>query len=188
MKNAVARPLFFLILAAAIIAGCGSKQNATAVANLPTPFPTPTTPCATPPGYQIQMVFPQQNGSPQPNLQGVVFAVAPAPLPTNWFVYATSTFGALPLGSTYGTSSIGFPAAPVPSATPLPTPSDTPLFTPAVYESTSIGIFSNSMNADVTFTILLATSTCYPGIKEGSFTTTVSDTPSATPSPSPTAS
>jgi hypothetical protein len=111
-------------------------------------------------------------------LLGVVFAVAPSPLPTNWFVYATSSFG-----STYGTSSINFLATAAHSATPFPTPSDTPLFPPAVYESTSIGTFANN---NTTFTILLATSTCYPGVTEGTFTTATIDQPTATPSPAST--
>ncbi|HEV8023132.1 MAG TPA: hypothetical protein VGP41_17790 [Candidatus Lustribacter sp.] len=160
---------------AAVIAGCGASQNATAYNSLPTPVPTPTTPCTSPPGFQIQMVFPQNNATSQPNLQGVVFAVAPSPLPTNWFVYATSIYG-----NTYGSSSIGFLATAAPSATPFPTPSDTPLFPPAVYESTSIGTFAN---ANSTFTILLANSTCYPGVTEGTFTTSLTDSPTATPSP-----
>lgn len=178
MKNAVALPGFLLLLLAAIIAGCGSAQNAAAYNALPTPIPSPTTPCTSPPGYQIQMVFPQSRASMQPNLLGVVFAVAPSPLPTNWFVYATSTFG-----STYGTSSINFLATAAPSATPFPTPSDTPLFTPAVFESTSIGVFANN---NTTFAILLANSNCYPGVPEGSFTTATIDQPTATPSPAAT--
>lgn len=183
MKNAVALPLGLLILLAAVIAGCGSSQNAAAIANQPTPVPTPTTPCTSPPGYQIQMVFPQNGATTQPNLEGVVFAVAPSPLPTNWFVYATySLNGSMPQ-STYGTSSIGFLATAAPSATPFPTPSDTPLFPPAVYESTSIGTFANSAVGTSMFTIYLANPTCFPGLTESTFTTDVIDQPTATPSP-----
>lgn len=177
MKNVVALPGFLLLLLAAIIAGCGSAQNAAAYNALPTPIPSPTASCVLPSGYQVQMVFPQNGAVNQPNLQGLVFAVAPNPLPTNWFAYATSTFG-----STYGTSSINFLATAAPSATPFPTPSDTPSFTPAVYEGTSIGTFANNATQ---FTIWLATSTCYPGVMESTFTTATIDQPTATPSPAP---
>jgi hypothetical protein len=180
MKNAVALPFGFLLLAA-VIAGCGSAQNAAATSAVPTPLPTPTTPCTSPPGYQIQMVFPQNGATSQPNLQGVVFAVAPSPLPTNWFVYGQSNYG-----STYGTSSIDFLATAAPSATPFPTPSDTPLFTPALYESANFGTFANSALGASTFTIYLANPTCYPGLQESTFTTATTDQPTATPSPTST--
>jgi len=127
------------------------------------------------------MVFPQNNMLNQPNLEGVVFAVAPSPLPTNWYVYATSTFG-----STAGTSSIAFLATAAPSATPFPTPSDTPSFAPSlgppIYESASIGTFANN----TAFTIYLANTNCFPGIQESTFTTSLTDSPTATPSPTST--
>ncbi len=208
MKNAVALPWVFLALASLITAGCGSKYNAIAANNYatPTPLPIPTATCTPPPGYTIQMVFPQSNAPNAPvaaNLQGVVFAIgpspqpgtgSPSPLPTNWYVYATSpTFGTpLNPSSTFNTTSVNFLATPIPAPgsvagstpTPLPVPSDSPLpgFTNFIYETTSIGIFANLSQ----WTIYLANSNCYPGLMENTFTTTLTDTPTPTPSPAST--
>jgi len=138
------------------------------------------------------MVFPQNGASAQPNLQGVVFAVAPNPLPTNWYFYVTSLVGTT-VNSTLGTAQIGFLATPTPNptiapspgatavstGTPLPTPSDTPLFANPIFEFASIGTFANS----TTFTVYLANTGCSPGIKQSTFTTNSTDLPTPTPTP-----
>ena len=111
MKKAVALPWVFLVLASLVAAGCGNKYNQIANTNYstPTPFPVPTASCTPPPGYTIQMVFPQNGSIRAPNLQGVVFAIgpspqpgagAPSPLPTNWYVYAVSPV----FGSTFNST------------------------------------------------------------------------------------
>jgi hypothetical protein len=188
MRKSVALP-FFTIALASVIAGCSYKLGTNPnPGGTPTPFPSPTISCDPSmfgAGEQVQMVFPQ-NGQPNvANLQGVVFAVAPNPLPTNWYIYAVSTFG-----STQGTSSIGFLAVPSPAPgqtagatpTPLPTPSDTPNFANPIYESASVGTFANNTK----FAIFLANTTCSPGIAEGFFTTNATDLPSPSPTPTST--
>ena len=187
MRKTVALPFVGLALASIIAAGCSGAGNNQAVtaSGTPTPFPSPTASCTPPPGESIQQVFPQNGSVTAANLQGVVFAVAPNPLPTNWYFYATS-----PFGSTAGTPSIGFLATPVPvpgstagaTPTPLPSPSDTPGFANPIYESASIGTFANNTK----FQIFLANTNCFPGLAESSFTTTLTDSPTPTPSPSPT--
>jgi hypothetical protein len=134
----------------------------------------------------VQMVFPQNGGINQPNLEGVVFAVSPNPLPSDWYIYAVSTFG-----STQSTTSIAFLATPVPvpgstagsTPTPLPVPSDTPLFPNPIYETASIGTFANN---NTKFTIYLANTSCSPGIAESTFTTNLTDLPSPSPTPTST--
>jgi hypothetical protein len=170
-------------------AGCGNKGNVATVSGTPTPVPIPTATCTPPANEAVQEVFPVNGSTTAANLQGVVFAVAPSPLPTNWYVYAVSSFG-----TTAGTSSIAFLATPVPipgstagsTPTPLPTPSDTPSFAPSfgtpIYESASVGTFANNTQ----FTIYLANSNCFPGLKESTFTTTLNDSPTPTPSPTAT--
>ncbi len=183
MRKTVALPFVAIALASIIVAGCSASGNqAVTATGTPTPVPVPSATCTPPAGYQIQEVFPQKGSTTAANLQGVVFAVAPNPLPTNWYVYATSTYG-----TTAGTSSIAFLATPVPipgstagsTPTPLPTPSDTPAFANPIYESASLGTFANN----TTFQIYLANPSCFPGLTESSFTTTLNDSPTATPSP-----
>jgi hypothetical protein len=193
MRKSVALP-FAAVALAAIVAGAGCSGSGTTVSgnSTPTPIPLPTVTCTPPPGESIQMVFPQANASNQPNLQGVVFAVAPNPLPTSWYFYVTHVSGTSTL-STLGTAQIGFLATPSPqptvaptasatavsTGTPLPTPSDTPLFANPIYEIASLGIFANS----TTFTVYLANTSCSPGIQESTFTTSDTDLPSPTPVP-----
>jgi len=179
MRKTVALPWVALALASLIAAGCSSNAyNPATASSTPTPFPTPTIACTPPAGESVQMVFPQNGSLTAANLQGVVFAVAPSPLPTNWYVYATSVNG-----TTAGTSSIAFLATPVAAATgstptPLPTPSDMPTFagTP-IYESASIGTFANNTH----FQVFLANTNCFPGLPESAFTTTLTDSPTPTP-------
>jgi hypothetical protein len=188
MRKTVALPFIGIALASVIAAGCSGTGAYNPNANsTPTPLPSPTIACTTsmfPAGEQVQMVFPQNGGTAVANLQGVVFAVSPNPLPTNWFVYAQT-----PQGSTEFTNSIGFLAVPTPSAsvtpTPLPTPSDTPspgLGANPIFETASIGTFANNSK----FTIFLATAACSPGIAYSTFTTSVNDQPSPSPSPTST--
>jgi hypothetical protein len=186
MKKTVALPFADIALTALVAAGCsGTGYTASTATGTPTPVPVPTSTCTPPPGESIQQVFPQNGSVSAANLQGVVFAVAPSPLPTNWYVYATSA-----AGTTAFTNSTMFLATPVPvpgasagaTPTPLPVPSDTPLFANPIYESASIGTFANNTK----FTIFLANSNCFPGLPESTFTTTLTDTPTATPSPAPT--
>jgi hypothetical protein len=179
---------FVALTVAAIVAGCSGKGygGSALTGATPSPLPTATGQCVFPAGETAQMIFPQNGGVGVANLQGVVFAVAPSPLPTNWYMYANSTFG-----STQNTSSIGFLATPAPSPTPvagvasptpLPTPSDTPTVGPVfVLETASIGNFANS----TAFTIFLANTNCATGINMGTFTTNAVDTP-PTPTPAPT--
>jgi hypothetical protein len=151
--------------------------------------------CTVPPGETVKMVFPQNGAQQAPNLQGVVIAVSPAPLPTNWYFYSVSNL----YGSTYGTSSIGFFQTPAPASTataaasptatptPLPTPSDNPGFANPIYEYASNGIFAVSATPPATqnqITIYLANPNCYPGIPASTFKTATHDIP--TPSPTPT--
>jgi hypothetical protein len=189
MRKTVALPFAGLALASLLAAGCSGSgaYGTTASTATPTPFPIPSATCTPPAGFSVQQVFPQNNSTTAANLQGVVFAVAPGPLPTNWYIYAKSA-----AGTTAGTASIGFLATPVPvpgstagsTPTPLPTPSDAPTFAPTsfIYETTSIGTFANN----TAFTIFLANTNCFPGLQESTFTTTLHDSPSPTPSPSPT--
>jgi hypothetical protein len=187
MRKTVALQFAALALASLVAAGCsgsGAYGSSTSTAT-PTPFPVPSATCTPPAGFSVQQVFPQANATGAANLQGVVFAVAPGPLPTNWYVYAKSSFG-----TTSGTTSIGFLATPVPAPgstagaipTPLPTPSDTPAFGSFIYESTSIGTFANN----TAFTIFLANTNCFPGLQESTFTTSLTDSPTPTPVPSST--
>jgi hypothetical protein len=196
MRKTVALPFIGIALASVIAAGCSGTGAYNPNANsTPTPLPSPTIACTTsmfPAGEQVQMVFPQNGGTAVANLQGVVFAVAPNPLPTNWFVYAVT-----PQGSTEFTNSIAFLAVPTPAPgstagstpTPLPTPSDTPspgFGANPIYETASIGTFANSTNGPSKFTIFLATASCSPGIAYSTFTTSVNDQPSPSPSPTST--
>ncbi len=185
MKKTVALPFVAIALTALVAAGCsGTGYTAATATNTPTPIPIPTSTCTPPPGESIQQVFPQNGSINAPNLRGVVFAVAPNPLPTNWYVYATSAFG-----TTASTGSIGYLATPIPAPgstagatpTPLPVPSDTPLFANPIYESTSIGTFATNTK----FTIFLANSNCFPGLAQSTFTTSLTDSPTPTPTPSP---
>ena len=188
MRKTVALPFAVLALASVIAAGCsGSGYNAATATSTPTPVPSALPACTAPPAPEmVQQVFPQNGSTSAANLQGVVFAVAPNPLPTNWYFYATSAFG-----TTAGTAQIGFLATPVPAPsasagatpTPLPNPSDTPLFANPIYESASIATFANNMTK---FTIFLANTNCFPGITMSTFTTTLTDSPTPTPSPVPT--
>jgi hypothetical protein len=193
MRNTTALPLAILSLVAlaGAVVGCSGSGIGTAA---PGATSTPIVPSATcgptslPTGEQVQMVFPQQNGTNQPNLQGIVVAVSPNPLPTDWYFYVTSS-----LGSTLGTQQIGLLATPspvpspatggtaVPTGTPLPTPSDTPAFPNPIYEVASIGNFANSTQ----FQVYLASSTCV-GLKLNAFTTASTDLPTPTPTPAPT--
>ncbi len=189
MRKTAVLPLAFLsVVAAALAAGCANGNLATSGAT-PAPVATPSAACTNPPGVSnIQLVFPQNGSLMAPNLEGIVIAVAPSPLPTNWFFYSKSS----QFGSTYGTSSIGFFATPAPSTvtptpSPLPEPSDTPLFANPIFESSSNGIFAvSTTGAANNVSIYVATSTCYPGIALGSFTTATVDTPTPTPTPTST--
>jgi hypothetical protein len=205
MRISAGLPLAFLTLAAIVtaVAGCsGSGSSSVTSSATATPVPAPTAVC-TPPGgvplaQTVQMVFPVNGGTGQANLQGVVFAVAPSPLPTNWYFYVTSTYG-----STYGTAQIGFLGTPAPgpsptasttataSPSPLPTPSTAPSFASNafVYESATIGTFANNTQ----FYVYLANSNCTPPsaspsspLYAGTFTTATVDTPTASPSPTST--
>ena len=190
MRKTVALPFIAIALASVIAAGCSGTGAYNPNANAtPTPLPSPTISCVPsmfPAGEQVQMVFPQNGSINAPNLEGVVFAVSPNPLPTNWYIYAVSTFG-----STQNTSSIAFLAVPSPAPgstagstpTPLPTPSDTAAFANPIYESASIGTFANN---NTKFTIYLANTTCSPGIAESTFTTNITDLPSPSPTPTST--
>lgn len=193
---------FAAIAVAAVVAGAGCSASGTTATpgGTPTPVPLPTVTCTPPPGESIQMVFPRNGASGQANLQGVVFAVAPNPLPTSWYIYVThpNPNGGAAL-STLGTAQIGFLATPspnpvpspgstasaAPTGTPLPTPSDSlsPTFVgPPTYEVASIGTFATS----TTFTVYLANTSCSPGIQQSTFTTSSTDLPTATPAPTAT--
>ena len=189
MRNTVVLPLSFLsVVALALAAGCANGNIATA-GGAPAPVPSPTAACVLPAGEQAQLVFPIPTQTNSPNLQGIVIAVSPNPLPTNWFFYSTS-----PSGTTWGTQSIGFLATPGPiasvSPTPLPTPSAAPLFANPIYESASNGYFAISPSPSPSTSpdlvkIYLSNGSCYPGVYMGQFTTATYDIPSPTPSPSP---
>jgi hypothetical protein len=196
---------FAALAVAAVVAGAGcSNYGATATpGGSPTPVALPTTACTPWPG--VQMVFPQSapTGLPptinQPNTQGVVFAVAPTPLPTNFYFYVShpNPAGGADL-TTLGTAQIGFLATPSPSPipspgatgspaatpTPLPTPSDTPTITGTpIFETATIGTFATS----TVFNVYLANTSCAPGVFMGKFTTAAVDLPSPSPVPSATA-
>jgi hypothetical protein len=191
MRKTVALPFAGLVLTAILAAGCGGSGNlASTASGTPTPFASPSAACATPAGEAIQEVFPQNGATAAANLQGIVIAVAPNPLPTNWFFYVSFN---TPSAITYP-GTIGYFATPVPvpgstagsTPTPLPTPSDTPTmaasFGTPIFESASLGTFANNSK----FTVYAASTTCFPGIQLSSFTTSITDQP--TPTPSPTAS
>jgi hypothetical protein len=193
MRKSAALSFAAIGLAAIVAAGCSGSGNTATPGGTPSPGITPSGPCQLPTGYSAQQVFPQANAPAAPNLQGVVFAVKPGPLPTNWYFYVTSGPGPTSQpNSTLGTAQIGFlatpspnptaspGASPLPTGTPLPTPSDVP--SPgSVLEIASIGIFANA----TTFVTYLANTTCSQGIRYNTFTTDVNNNPS--PSPAPTA-
>lgn len=184
MRNTTVLPLAFLsVVALALAAGCANGNLATA-GGAPAPAPTPSVACVLPAGETVHLVFPIPNQTGAPNLQGIVIAVSPNPLPTNWYFYSIS-----PAGSTFGTQSIGYFATPAPptassSPSPLPTPSAAPGFANPIYESASNGIFAVSSPSPSPVEILIADGSCYPGVSLGHFTTATVDTP--TPSPTPT--
>lgn len=196
MRISTALPFVALAATAVVagIAGCGGSSVYTA--STPSPVVTPTGACAFPTGETAQMLFPVNGGIGVANLQGLVFAVSPSPLPTNWYVYATvggkaNADGSLPAGvtSTQNTSSTAFLATPSPSPspgsatpTPLPTPSSTPLASSYVFETASIGTFATNTQ----FEIYLANQNCAIGLDMGGFTTATVDTPTPTPSPTST--
>ena len=195
MKKSASLAFVALGLAALVAAGCSGSGITASSSSTPTPAPVASGQCVLPVGETVQEVFPQNGSTAAPNLQGVVFAVAPVPLPTNWYFYVNhGTY------TTQGTAQIGFLAtpspqptyAPSPSAsatalatgTPLPTPSDTPS-SPAfganpIYEIASVGTFANATS----FTVYLANTTCGTGIPMSSFTTAPTDLPTPTPAPS----
>lgn len=194
MKKSATLAFVALGLAALVAAGCSGSGTTAISSSTPTPVPLPTGSCSPPPGETIQEVFPQNGASAAPNLQGVVFAVAPNPLPTNWYFYVTNG-----VYTTQGTAQIGFLATPSPqptvaptagatavaTGTPLPTPSDVPSSAAfggnPIYEIASIGTFANNTK----FTVYLANTTCGTGIQQSTFTTNLTDLPTPTPAPSP---
>jgi hypothetical protein len=197
MRKSTALPFAFLLLAGLVAAAAGCSGTAiggsAATGSTPTPAALPTTSCGPypfPSGEQVQMVFPQKNGTNQPNLQGIVVAVAPNPLPTSWYFYVTASVNGV-VTSTLNTAQIGFlatpspnptasaGASPLPTGTPLPTPSDTPAFANPIFEVASLGTFANSTQ----FHVFLANSTC-SGYALNTFTTASTDLPSPTPTPS----
>ena len=198
MRKTPVLPFAVLSLAtlAVIVAGCGGYGTGTAAPGATsTPVALPSATCgpnSLPTGEMVQMVFPQNNGVNQPNLQGIVVAVAPNPLPTDWYFYVTNNVNGK-LNTTLGTAQIGFLATPspvpvaspgasaVPPGTPLPTPSDTPAFANPIYEVASIGNFANSTQ----FQVYLASSTC-TALKLNAFTTASTDLPTPTPTPTAT--
>jgi hypothetical protein len=199
MKKSASLAFVALGLAALVAAGCSGSGYTAASSSTPTPVPLPTGSCLLPAGETVQQVFPQNGASAAPNLQGVVFAVAPNPLPTNWYFYVTHYSGTTLL-TTQGTAQIGFLATPSPqptiaptasatavvTGTPLPTPSDTPLAAfgaNPILEIASIGTFTNS----TAFTVYLANTTCGTGLVQSTFTTATTDLPTPTPVPSATA-
>jgi hypothetical protein len=188
MRKTALLPLAFLSVGAiAVGAGCANGNLATS-GSTPAPIVQPSVACTNPPGSpNIQLVFPQNGSVAAPNLEGIVIAVAPSPLPTNWFFYSKSN----QYGSTYGISDGVFstpaPSTVTPTPTPLPVPSDTPLFPNAIFESSSNGIFAvSTAGAPNTVSIYVANASCYPGIGLGSFTTATVDTPTPTPTPTST--
>ena len=182
MRKTVALPYLFVALASLIVAGCGGGlgQTASTANGGATPFPSPTASCTPPAGYTIQEVFPQNKGTAVANLQGVVFDIGPSqqpggvpsPLPTNWYFYVQSIAGT--------SAFVAFPFL----ATPLPTPSDAPAagFTNYLQETASIGNFANNTS----FAVFLANTNCYPGLPESTFTTSPTDTPTVSASPTAT--
>ena len=108
MRKTVALPFVAIALASIVAAGCsGSGNTAVSATGTPTPVPVPTATCTPPAGYSVQQVFPQKGSTTAANLQGVVFAVAPNPLPTNWYFYVTHVSSGTTL-TTFGTAQIGF--------------------------------------------------------------------------------
>jgi hypothetical protein len=200
MRKSVALS-FAAVAVAAIVAGagCSGSGYTAATSSTPTPVPLPSATCSLPANETVQMVFPQASAPAAPNLQGVVFAVAPNPLPTSYYFYVTTTVGTTTT-TTLGTAQIGFLATPSPNptvaptagatavstGTPLPTPSDTPLFANPIYEVASIGTFANN----TTFTVYLANTGCTPTattfLKYNTFTTALTDEPTPTPTPTAT--
>jgi hypothetical protein len=178
MKKTLPQFAFLAVVAIIVGSGVGCANRPVAISGGATPFPYPSAACTTPPGETIQQVFPQNGAVNAPNLLGIVIVAAPNPLPTDWFFYASSKYG-----NTYPTSvGVLTPLSAQASPTPLPSPTDTPMLPNFSVETGSIGTFATS----TTFTIYLASSTCYPGLAESVFTTSSVDSP-ATPSPTPTA-
>lgn len=163
MKILNAVPFAALVLSAIIVSGCGGGGAYTAATNAtPTPIPSPSGgPCTPPPGTQFSMVFPQSGPTGVPNNQGIVIAVAPAPLPTNWYVYVVSANNASPAPPI---SAGGFLQA---APSPLPTPNTLPAFANPSYQLSSNGLFATG----TAFNAYLANTNCFPGISLGSFNT-----------------
>lgn len=152
MKNSLAGSLA-LLAAIALAAGCGGGYGNTNPAPTPTPVPTPTVACTMPPGTSVALSYPPPVPATTASpfyTTGVIIAVAPSPLPTNWFVYVTSTFSSTPAPLATLTS----PPSPMPSNTVDPKlPGETFQYSPG-------GGFGNGG----TFSTFLANANCFPGV------------------------
>lgn len=162
MKNSLLGFLAALATAAVLAAGCGGSGAYTAANTAtPTPVPTPSIACTMPPGETVALAYPPPGPSPSasflPYSQGIIIAAAPIPLPTDWYVYATSSL-------------VVPPASPVPAAggtmtsppSPFPTPFSDPGLANETFQYSPNGIFNT--NPGSTWTTYIANTNCFPGV------------------------
>jgi len=162
MRNSVLVGFLGTLAAAAILAGCGgSGAYSAANSATPTPAPTPSVACTPIAGEQVALVYPPPGPSPSasflPYSQGIIIAAAPNPLPTNYYVYATSSL-------------VTPPASPIPAnggtmtapPSPFPTPFTDPGYANETFQYSPNGIFAT--NPGATWTTYLANTNCFPGI------------------------
>lgn len=103
--------------------------------------------------------FPAGMASPaaQSGLQGVVVAVSPQPLPTNWYVYVSASPFPSPAAQ-------GFLTTP---PNPLPTPLAVIPFPNPIYQYSPSSYFATGTQ----WTAYLANTSCFPGVNIGTFQT-----------------
>jgi hypothetical protein len=182
MKTTIGLACAALALGAAI-ASCSGNGNLASPTSTPTPVPVPTGACTTPPGEQIQVVYPPLNAV-NVSTGNIIIAVAPNPLPStaNLYVqvYNVSSAGGpvpMPTGTPIGaptgapllnTPTYGTPLQTIPIAQ-LPSGSLVPPFPFPIYQQSNFG---GLFGAGLFFQIYLGASTCSPGISlSSSFST-----------------
>jgi hypothetical protein len=163
MNKSLAGSLAALALTA-LAAGCGNYGTTAPAA---TPIPTPAIACTAPP-QTVALAYPPPGAAPtaSPNYSGIILAVAPTPLPTDWFAYVQITLASpTPLPS--ATPFTAFDNTPLSTTVPSPLPSllRDPKLPNETYEFSSLGAFANSAS----FKVFVRSINCFPGIQVGAF-------------------
>jgi hypothetical protein len=161
MKNSLLSFLAALGLAAVLAAGCGGSGSLTAATPTATPVATPSIACTMPPGESVALAYPPPGPSPSPSFlpyaQGIIIAAAPAPLPTNWYVYAISNLSTPPAATPPAAG--GLVTTP---PSPFPTPFADPGLANETFQYSPNGVFNT--NPGSTWTTYVANTNCFPGV------------------------